>query len=127
MSAATDRAPTIDVEVFEGLREEFGTEVLVSLAGLFCERAPLVNEVVLAGRGEDGEQLAKLAHRLRGVASILAATRLAELCRQLEELGRTGAMEEAEAVAAQVAGEYVRAVSVMSETLKSRGPRRRTR
>ena len=121
MSAAVDRAPTIDVVVFEGLRDEFGTEVLIGLAGNFCERAPLVNEVVVASRGDDGAALAKLAHRLHGSASILAATRLAELCQELEDLARAGEMEAAAAVAARIASEYVRAVAVMSERL--RGPR----
>jgi HPt (histidine-containing phosphotransfer) domain-containing protein len=118
MSAAVDRAPTIDLEVFEGLREQFGTDVLVGLAGTFCERAPLVNEVVVASRGHDGRALARLAHRLHDASSILAATRLAELCQDLERLGRRGEMDEAAAVAAQVASEYVRAVAVMSEHLR---------
>lgn len=120
MSAALDRTPTIDAEVFEGLRDQFGTDVLVGLAGVFCERAPLVNEVVVASRGHDGAELAKLAHRLHDSASILAVTRLAELCQELEELGSTGEMDTAAAVAAEVASEYVRAVSVMSQQL--RGP-----
>lgn len=118
-----DRTPTIDAEVFEGLRDQFGTEVLVGLAGNFCERAPLVNEIVVASRGHDGKALAKLAHRLRDASSILAVTRLAELCQELEDLGRAGEMEEAAAVAARVATEYVLAVSVMSENLRPGGRR----
>ena len=121
MSAAVDRAPTIDLEVFEGLRDEFGTDVLIGLAGTFCERAPLVNEVVVASRGDDGRALAKLAHELHDAASILAATRLAELCQELEALGKAGEMEEAAAVAARVATEYVRAVAVMCERLHAPG------
>lgn len=124
MSAAVDRAPTIDEEVFEGLRDEFGTEVLVGMAGVFCDRAPLVNEVVVASRGANGRELAKLAHRLHDAASIIAATRLAELCRELERLGKAGEMEAAAAVAAQVATEYVRAVSTLSESLHPDAARR---
>ena len=44
MPVSTLESPTIDREVLEGLRDEFGTPTLVSLAGLFCERAPLVAE-----------------------------------------------------------------------------------
>jgi HPt (histidine-containing phosphotransfer) domain-containing protein len=118
MNAAVQRAPTIDLEVFEGLREQFGTEVLVGLAGNFCERAPLVNEVVVASRGHDGRAVAKLAHRLHDASSILAATRLAELCTELERLGKAGDMEATAAVSAQISAEYVRAVAVMSENLR---------
>jgi HPt (histidine-containing phosphotransfer) domain-containing protein len=119
MDAATDRAPTIDSEVFEGLREQFGTDTLASLAGGFCELAPLVNEIVKASRGENGYRLARFAHQLHSSSSVLGVTRLAELCGEVEALGRRGRMEEAEAVAAQIATEYVRAVSLMSENLRS--------
>jgi HPt (histidine-containing phosphotransfer) domain-containing protein len=122
MRAATDRAPTIDSEVFEGLREQFGTDTLMSLAGGFCEQAPLVNEVVVASRGENGYRLARFAHQLHSAASVLGVTRLAELCGEAERLGRHGKMEESEAVAAQIATAYVRAVSVMSEILRRPGP-----
>ena len=121
MSAAIHGAPTIDAEVFEGLRDEFGTDTLVSLAGGFCERAPLVNEIVMASRGENGYRLARFAHQLHSASSVLGVTRLAELCGEIERLGRRGRMEEAEAVAAQIATEYVRAVSLMSENLRSKG------
>jgi len=124
MSAALDRSPTIDLEVFEGLRDEFGIEVLLGLAGTFCERAPLVNELVVASRGDDGRAVARLGHRLHDAASILAATRLAELCLELEASGEAGNMEEAAGVAERIATEYVRAVAVMSEHLRApRGTR----
>jgi HPt (histidine-containing phosphotransfer) domain-containing protein len=118
MNAPVQRAPTIDLEVFEGLREQFGTDVLVGLVGTFCERAPLVNEVVVASRGHDGRALAKLAHRLHDASSILAATRLAELCQELERVARAGDMDAGAAIAAQVSAEYVRAVAAMSENLR---------
>jgi HPt (histidine-containing phosphotransfer) domain-containing protein len=117
MTAALHSGPTIDLEVFEGLRDEFGTDLLMGLAGSFCERAPLVNEVVVASRGADGRALANLAHRLHDAASIVAATRLAELCQELEALGKAGEMDAAAATAEQIATEYVRAVSVMGEQL----------
>ena len=121
MSAPIERAPTIDSEVFEGLREQFGTDTLMSLAGEFCDRAPLVNEIVRASRGENGRQLASYAHQLHSASSVLGVTRLAELCGEVEDLGQRGRMEEADAVVAQIATEYVRAVSMMSENLRGPG------
>jgi HPt (histidine-containing phosphotransfer) domain-containing protein len=118
MTAALHSRPTIDLEVFEGLRDEFGTDVLMGLAGSFCERAPLVNEVVVASRGADGRALAKLAHQLHDAASIVAATRLAELCQELEALGQAGEMDAVAAGAERIATEYVRAVAVMGEQLR---------
>lgn len=114
----TPRAPTVDREVFEALRDEFGRDVLVSLAGLFCERAPLVGDVVRASRGRDGEEVARLAHSLRGAASILAATRLAELCVELEKRGHAEDMHGAELLAHEVALEFERAKMEMSRALR---------
>ena len=117
MPVSAHRAPTIDREVLEGLRDEFGTRTLVSLAGLFCERAPLVAEVLRASRGTDGGELARLAESLRGAASIVAATRLAELCAELAERGRSGAMYGAEILARAVAEEFERAKREMNRAL----------
>jgi HPt (histidine-containing phosphotransfer) domain-containing protein len=110
-------SPTIDREVLEGLRDEFGTPTLVSLAGLFCERASLVAEVLRASRGTDGSELARLAESLRGAASIVAATRLAELCAELAARGRSGSMYGVEILGREAADEFERAKSEMSRAL----------
>jgi HPt (histidine-containing phosphotransfer) domain-containing protein len=117
MALSATTAPTIDREVLEGLRDEFGTPTLVSLAALFCERAPLVADVLRASRGTDGATLARMAERLRGAASILAATRLAELCEELAARGRAGSMYGAEILAREVAEEFERAKREMSRAL----------
>jgi len=122
VTAAIDTAPTLDREVFEGLREQFGGEVLVSLVGNFCERETLVDELVRASRREstlgDDRRLSRMAHRMRAIASVFAATRLAELCAELEARARPSDHRDRVGLADEIAREFALAKSEMNAALQ---------
>lgn len=54
----------------------------------------------------DPATLRDVAHALKGSSATLGANRLAEFCRQLEELGRSGTAAGGELLLAQVSGEF---------------------
>ena len=134
MSAAIETAPTLDLEVFGGLREQFGGEVLVSLVGNFCEREALVDEIVRASRLESNlandRKLSKMAHRMRRFGSVFAATRLAELCAELEARARPSDHRDRAGLADEIAREFALAKAEMNAELRAHsppGPARRRR
>ena len=70
--------------------------LLAEVAGLFLlEAGTLVGDVRSAVEAEDGERLARAAHRLRGSVLTFAAAPAAEATNVLEAMGRAGALEGA--------------------------------
>jgi HPt (histidine-containing phosphotransfer) domain-containing protein len=113
-----DRTPTLDRELFDSLRLDLGDEAMSNLVMLFSERAPQLREIGRAVRRDDGPDVVKLAHSLRGGAAILAAKRLAELAEELEQRGLAGSLEEGtDRLANEATIEFERSVSVMRAAL----------
>ena len=112
-----DHSPTLDREVLQGLRDEFGTAMLTSLVAHFCERISLIEAVSRACRTGDGPELARTAHGLRSAASILGATRLAELATELEERGASGHLYGTAIIARETHAEFERALAEMGDAL----------
>jgi HPt (histidine-containing phosphotransfer) domain-containing protein len=112
------RTQTLDRELFDSLRIDLGDEAMSNLVMLFSERAPQLRELGRAVRRDDGPDLVKLAHSLRGGAAILAAKRLAELAEELEQRGLAGSLEDGtERLANEATIEFERSVSVMRAAL----------
>ena len=73
------------------LRAELDPETLSRLAGLYVERLPEREAAIQdAVANDDPAALREAAHALKSAASAFYATKLIELCRQVEELGRSG-------------------------------------
>jgi HPt (histidine-containing phosphotransfer) domain-containing protein len=82
-----------------------GAAVLVERAvDNFVSRVPeTVSGLREAVARRDGEELRALAHRLKGSALNLGASRVAEISLALEETGRTGATDRAAPLVAELA------------------------
>jgi len=113
----TDDTPTLDRELFDGLRVDLGDEAMANLVMLFSERAPQLRELGRATRLGDGPEVAKISHSLRGGAAILAAKRLAALAEELEVRGLGELEEGSQKLADEAMIEFERAVSVMRAQL----------
>ncbi len=96
-------APLDRVQV-EQLRTEFGANgVLGELVQLFGSQTPdRLIQLRDAIDARDAAAVASHAHQLKGGCLTLAATQMAELCGQLEELSRAGSVEGAGALADQI-------------------------
>ena len=69
-----------------------------------------------ADRG-DAEELASASHRLKSSSAEVGAVRLSELCKKLEVMGRTNALEGA----SELAADLQRELELVREALEARG------
>jgi HPt (histidine-containing phosphotransfer) domain-containing protein len=103
-------AAVIDPAVLETLRQMGGgpgVDVIGDLLGLFrADCRPLLAAIREAvGRG-DAPGLRQAAHSLKGAASNLGASALADLCARLEAMGRAGSVAEADPLLPGVERQY---------------------
>ena len=98
-----------------------GDKLLAVMVETFLAEAPAtiaaVDEAVSRG---DGPGLRHSAHRLRGGAATLGATRVAERCAELEELGRAGRLETAAELLGGLHQEFDRAARALRATVTPR-------
>jgi PAS domain S-box-containing protein len=108
-NAVSDFQDVLDPEAMETLMEVIGgeRELLVELIDSFLETAPpllaRLNQGVAQG---NAAEVRAAAHTIKSSSKDFGATRLAELCQTLEELGKAGALEGTAELAAQVEAEY---------------------
>ena len=93
----------LDPAALEQLRQLGGDEFLADLAATFLGEAP---PLLAALRGSEVDEVRRAAHTLKSNGATFGATRLSELCRQLEEQAKTGDLTGAPALADQIEAEY---------------------
>jgi HPt (histidine-containing phosphotransfer) domain-containing protein len=109
----------LDLEGLERLRKEADDRAfVVELIDTFLRDAPALLET-LRGSLEDAEaeQLRRTAHTLKSNGQVFGATRLAELCQELEGVAKTNTLATAPELLAQVDAEYAR----VEEALRAAG------
>ncbi len=96
----------LDGNVLRELQEDVG-EAFPRLVSVFLEDTP---EHLASLRDavweRDQQWVAESAHTIKGSARNLGATRLGEICFQLEEMGRSGALDRAEELLHSLDAEY---------------------
>jgi CheY-like chemotaxis protein len=98
LSFVSSSSPTlhspIDMNVLQAFREMVGSDadsVLAEMIDCYLEDAPkLMDAIASAIAQADAMQLRQAAHTLKSSSMTLGATTLANLCRKLEEMSRTG-------------------------------------
>jgi HPt (histidine-containing phosphotransfer) domain-containing protein len=102
----------IDAAALAALRdaqEEGEPDFVTELIDQFLREAPgqleALREAVEQG---DAQTLAREAHRLKGACSIFGARPMATFCGNLEARGRAGSVQGADAILAQLEGEFSR-------------------
>ena len=96
--------PAFDAHI---LLDEYGDEALVrDLAKLLVETVPVqVDAVRSAVDARDGSALRAAAHKLRGSIASFGVPATVETARQLEALGASGNLADADALVAQLAAD----------------------
>ncbi|MGH2690238.1 MAG: response regulator, partial [Actinomycetota bacterium] len=95
-----------------------GEQVLQQVIHLYLEELPgRLDALVGALQRREAPALEFAAHRLKGASGTLGATRLARLCEGLEEQGRSGSCDAAEALLADVASEARRVRAALLEAV----------
>jgi HPt (histidine-containing phosphotransfer) domain-containing protein len=113
----------LDQAALDTLLESVGgdREFLGELIDTFFEDTPAqlagMRQALEAGRAEE---LRRAAHSLKANSLNFGALALAEICRDLEEKGKAGALADAAPLAAQAEAEYAR-VKPALEAVRSAG------
>jgi len=87
-----------DARVLQDLIEEF-----------FVDSDRRLAEIAAALKSGDADRVGKAAHAIKGASLTFGARLLAGLCKELELIGKSGKLEGAAAILAQIEAEYQRA------------------
>ncbi len=106
---APDAAPPLDPEVIETLRSLQGEgepDLVAELAGMFLDDATLRLEELRDAIGEaDAGRVRGVAHSLKGSSGNMGATRVHEVCAELERVGKSGDLAAAPRLLERLEGE----------------------
>ena len=106
---ASDLNNFLDQSVLASLRElqdEGDPDIVAEVGGLFLKHSPdKVKAILEALETGDAKALQMAAHSLKSSSAYIGAMRLSALARDLEMMGRSGALEEARDVGARDVGE----------------------
>ncbi|MDX2455928.1 MAG: response regulator, partial [Gammaproteobacteria bacterium] len=107
------------LDVIRDMEDEDDPDMLAEIAGLYLDRAPeLLQAMQVAVANKDAEPLRIAAHTLKSSSANIGARALADLCRELEELGRSGSVDNAASKLSLVYDEYCRVDAALSVELK---------
>ncbi|HEV8335786.1 MAG TPA: response regulator [Candidatus Polarisedimenticolia bacterium] len=128
-SSLPQEAP-LDVAIWDELREAGTADedgFLRLLVGKFLEEAPACLAALSeASAGGDAAALGRAAHRLKGAAATLGATRMASMSMELEKLGRAGSVTGSQGWITLLEAELGRVRKALSKELDGAGTQRKT-
>ncbi|RCJ40315.1 hypothetical protein A6769_02810 [Nostoc punctiforme NIES-2108] len=103
-------APAIDAETFQALKDMVGdTEILAEFIDNYLEDAPQrLLAIHNAIDKKDATELRSVAHSLKSLSVTIGAMPFAELCQELETMGRTGTTLSASTLVPELETEYQR-------------------
>jgi CheY-like chemotaxis protein/HPt (histidine-containing phosphotransfer) domain-containing protein len=104
---AEETAEPLDRAVVENLRTLGGTEMLSELAQMFQEdaRSALVG-LRRAIQDGDAHSVERIAHTLKGSSGSMGATRMSQLCSELQDVGASADLVRASALSERLEGEF---------------------
>ncbi len=106
-----DVAPAIDAETFQSLKQmtDNNAEIMAEIIDTYLEDAPQrFRAIASAVEQKDAALLCSTAHSLRSLSVTIGAMPLAQLCSQLEAMGRAGTTVSASTLVLQLEKEYQR-------------------
>lgn len=113
-----ESSPVIDLEVVEALKaldDDDGSCLFFELIDLFVEdAASQIRSMQTALARGDLKTLELAAHTLKSSCANIGASRMSEICQQLERLGRAGTLEGAEFLVASTGEAYVQVREVLA-------------
>lgn len=112
---------TIDwsiLEMLRSLRRQDGPDPGTKLITIFISSSPaLLDSMHAAIEAASPESLAGAAHSMKSGSLNMGATKLGELCEQLEKIGRSGTTDRADELFAKMHDEYVAVVAAFNKML----------
>ncbi len=123
---AQGEAGLIDKNVLEGIRalqQPGAPDVVAKIVGTFLSSSgDLVGELEAAVKSGDTEVIQRSAHTLKSSSANIGAIILAELCKELESIGREQRLDDAPSVLAKVLAEYPLVCDALQRELSNTEP-----
>ena len=112
-TVAQDSAPVLDQSAIDGLVAVMDREVTEVLDVFLDNAARLMGEIEQSAQQGSAEGLKSAAHTLKSSSAMFGATRLSNVCKELELMGRTGSVEGAQEKARRAKAEYEQAIAAL--------------
>ncbi|HON34751.1 MAG TPA: Hpt domain-containing protein [Methanothrix sp.] len=113
---------TLDRSVLDCLRElqnDGDPDIIAEVGGLFIEHSPQrVTAILQAVKNGDADGLRIAAHNLKSSSAYVGAMRLSEISRELEMMGRSQVLDEAEKKAEILKKEHMRVIQELDAEIK---------
>jgi two-component system sensor histidine kinase/response regulator len=107
------------LDVIRDMEDEDDPDMLNEIIGLYLDKsAELLQSLQAAIANKDAESMRVAAHTLKSSSANVGARALSDLCRELEELGRSGSLDNAATRLSLLYGEYQRVDLALSDELK---------
>jgi two-component system sensor histidine kinase/response regulator len=113
--------PALDAAVLESLRQlnQAGQpDIVREVLTVFLADAPIrvaaIDDAIRAG---EGQSLQRAAHALKGASGSIGAVALQTCCRELEEIGKAGALDGAPELGRRIQEEFARVRAEIGEIL----------
>jgi diguanylate cyclase (GGDEF)-like protein len=108
----------LDQGILGELRDSLG-DTVGQVIEFYLEDTPgLLDELEKALQQEDGETLAQRAHNIKGSSRNVGAHRLANLCKAMEDCGRSGITEGTEQLLRRLSAEFERVRAALQHEIK---------
>ena len=109
------------LDVIRDMEDEDDPDMLADIIGMYLDMsAELLQTLQTAVAKKDAESIRVAAHTLKSSSANVGARVLADLCRELEELGRSGVLANAASKLSRLYDEYQRAKLALSDELKGK-------
>jgi signal transduction histidine kinase/DNA-binding response OmpR family regulator/HPt (histidine-containing phosphotransfer) domain-containing protein len=103
------------LNIIRDMADEDYPDILNEIIGLYLESAPeLIQSLQTAVAGNDAESMRSAAHTLKSSSVNVGALILGDLCRELEEMGRAGTLDNAIGKLSLLCEEYLRVESALT-------------
>jgi PAS domain S-box-containing protein len=106
ISQTLESPSVLDQKIIKSLRQIAGESLSQIIADYLEDAAQLLQSIREAVAAGDAQSLKQSAHSLRSSSANLGATRLSNLCKELEMMGRVGITTHASESMARVEAEY---------------------
>lgn len=107
----------LDIGALQDLKEIMESEFETLVNTFIADSQSKIDELTSVIAQQDSDELRKVAHSLKGSSSNVCAFRLSEFARQLEMMGKDGAMAGAEGVLANLKAEFTIVSGILNNNL----------
>ena len=114
-------APHLDNAIIQTLQDVMEGEFSLLVDTFVNDSEERIGKLqAILGNGADADQIRRAAHSFKGSSSNIGATRLAELCHDIEAQAREGELRDVPAKLENVKVEFARVVDLLKATTESR-------